>query len=773
MIGYNLVIVYACALRLMKGFRIMRLHKILRWLLLLCFMPVLAVASTLNTQCLMLGSHPSLIIKFKGISSQAAPTLKSDLLSGLISDKAKFTIAKPLLGGSYVVYFTPSKSMQSDQIKPGCYSPQLINSLIEELKAKGNIEYADPNILMSVMEKKSHTRTPIIDPVQWDLLNPPGGMNLQLVFDTGFLGNSTVTTAVLDTGILNNASLNPNVLSGVTFSNGHSGQGATPSCNSNCEGYDHGTHVAGTVASTGNGAYGQSIYGVAPITKILPVNVFTIFTTTQDCGGTAPCLLSATSDQINALNWLAGDKVTGLPTAPPIAMVNMSLGGVSSCSTAMQTAINRLYTKNIAFSIAAGNNNVDAKTFTPANCKNVMAVAAVGPAGYGAFYSNYGTTVSYAAPGGDNTNGIADQIYSTIEDGYDYKQGTSMAAPHAAGLGALMYSIDPTITPSTVLSIMKSTANPFPTGGPGYACTIGRPCGAGIIDAYAAVNATYAQAPQIVWPSSPITFTENSATKATITWKAAVWQPTRTTTILYTVNLDGSDVPSCTLQTTRSCVLTGLLPDSSHVVYITATDAKQFITPVPTAPLNFQMILIPPTLTTAVRNPLVYRQVFVNYSSLGGPTPNHYQLNGAPAGVTLTLDTAHQRFIMDNVVTLAQIDNVSISSIYNPGPVIRTSNTVTIPGVTPTPPVLSFAVRNPLQLTEVFVYYTAVGGPPPDQYVVYNVPAGTTIMLDTSQQRFILDNITSPKQIDEVVIAGMYGSVVSESNAVTIPSILN
>lgn len=751
----------------------MRLHRILPWLMLLCLMPVFALAGTINTQCLMLGSKPSLIIKFKGVSSQSAPTLKSDLLSGLISDKAKFTIAKPLLGGSYVVYFTPSKSMQSEQIKPGCYSPQLINSIIEDLKAKGNIEYADPNILMNVMEKKSRARTPIIDPVQWDLLNPPGGMNLQLVFDTGFLGNSTVTTAVLDTGILDNASLNPNVLSGVTFSNGHSGVGATPSCNNICSGYDHGTHVAGSVASTGNGSYGQSIYGVAPATKILPINVFSIRTESGDCNGAPPCLRTTSADIIAALNWLAGSNVTGLPAAQPVAVVNMSISGFSSCATDLQTAINRLYAKNVAFSVAAGNENDDAKFYTPANCKNVMVVAATGPAGYGAYYSNYGTIVSYAAPGGDGTNGVTDKIYSTIEGGYGYNQGTSMAAPHAAGLGALMYSIDPTITPSKVLSIMKATANAFPTGGPGFACTIGRPCGAGIIDANAAVNATYAQAPQIVWPASPITFTENTATKATITWKAAVWQPARTTTILYTLNLDGSDVASCTLQTTRSCVLTGLLPDSSHVVYVKATDSKQFIPPVSTAPFNFQMVLIAPTLTNAVRNPLVYRQVFINYSSLGGPTPNSYQLNGAPSGVTLTLDAAHQRFIVDNVVTLAQIDGVSISSIYNPGPVIRTSNTVSIPGVTPVAPVLNFAVRNPLQLTEVFVYYTSVGGPPPDQYVVYNVPEGATILLDTSQQRFILDNITSPKQIDAVVIAGVYGSVITESNAVTIPSILN
>lgn len=751
----------------------MRFHGLLRWLLLV-LMPVVVFAGEINPPCLKLGSHPSLIIKFKGISSQASAQLKPDLLSGLISDRAKFTSAKPLLGGSYVVYFTPSKSLQSDQIKPGCYSPQSINAIIEELKSRGNIDYADPNILMSVMEVKTHSRarTPVIDPIQWDLLNSPGGMNVQLVFDMGFLGNATVTTAVLDTGILDNLSLNPNVLSGVTFSNGHAGQGAVPSCNSNCDGYDHGTHVAGTVASTGNGAYGQSIYGVAPATKILPVNVFTIFTTTGDCDGAPPCLLSIKSDQINALNWLAGDKVTGLPSAPPISMINMSLGGLGKCSTAEQTAIDRLNSKNVTFAIAAGNNNADAKSYSPANCKNIMPVASVGPTGYGAYYSNYGTIVSYAAPGGDNTVSSADEIYSTIEGAYGYKQGTSMAAPHAAGLGALMYSIDPTLTPAKVLSIMQSTATPFPSGGPGYSCTIGRPCGAGILNAYAAVLATYAQAPQIIWPASPITFTKNSATKATITWQPATWQPSRSNSILYSLNLDGSYVPNCTAMTARSCVLTGLVPDSAHTVYVDATDSKQIITPVPSTPFTFQMTLIPPTLTTVVRNPLVYREVFINYSSLGGPTPNSYQLNGAPAGVTMSLDSAHQRFVLENVVTLNQIDNVSISSVY-PGPVLKTSNTVSIPGVTASGPVLTSAVRNPLQLTQVFVYYSSAGGPPPDRYVVYGVPAGATVTLDTSQQRFILDNITSPKQIVNVSIAGLYGNVIAESNAVTIPSILD
>src|SRR5262249_55880305 len=143
-----------------------------------------------------------------------------------------------------------------------------------------------------------------------------------------------------------------------------------PSCDSSCRAHFHGTHVAGIVSASGVLAYGESIYGVAPTSKILPVNVFTKFTNPLDCGGVAktPCLRNATADLINALNWLNGQNFAGLPNAPYVTTVNVSLEATGVCVVPLQEVMNQLFTKNISIAVAAGNGNTNAANVTPANC---------------------------------------------------------------------------------------------------------------------------------------------------------------------------------------------------------------------------------------------------------------------------------------------------------------------------------------------------------------------------------------------------------------------
>lgn len=133
--------------------------------------------------------------------------------------------------------------------------------------------------------------------------------------------------------------------------------------------------------------------------------------------------------------------------------------------------------------VAAGNSNTNVSSSVPANCPNVIAVAATTSAGARASFSNYGTGIDISAPG--------QSILSTLNTGtttpgsatYASYNGTSMAAPHVAGVVALMQSVAPSpLSPAQVESIIKSTARPLPG-----ACSGG--CGAGIIDANAAVAA--------------------------------------------------------------------------------------------------------------------------------------------------------------------------------------------------------------------------------------------------------------------------------------------
>jgi serine protease len=138
--------------------------------------------------------------------------------------------------------------------------------------------------------------------------------------------------------------------------------------------------------------------------------------------------------------------------------------------------------------VAAGNSNINAANASPANCAGVIAVAAVGRSGGKASYSNYGANVDIAAPGGDSGAGILSTMNAGTStpagDTYAYYMGTSMATPHVAGVAALMLAKNPNLTPDEVEAKLKATARAFPAACSG--------CGAGIVDAAAAVNAVTA-----------------------------------------------------------------------------------------------------------------------------------------------------------------------------------------------------------------------------------------------------------------------------------------
>jgi serine protease len=154
----------------------------------------------------------------------------------------------------------------------------------------------------------------------------------------------------------------------------------------------------------------------------------------------------------------------------------------------MQDAIDQARDAGATVVVAAGNSNADAVDFTPASCNGVVTVAATDRNGAKAPYSNFGSVVDVAAPGGDATVSSADAILSTLNDGatgpgndiYAFYQGTSMATPHVTGLGALLYSVNPNLTPDEVEYLITSSARAFPG-----TCT---DCGSGIIDAGAAVQ---------------------------------------------------------------------------------------------------------------------------------------------------------------------------------------------------------------------------------------------------------------------------------------------
>jgi serine protease len=334
----------------------------------------------------------------------------------------------------------------------------------------------------------------------WHLHYIPGaseGINAALAWDL-FTGSYSVVVAVIDTGILQHNDIANRLVPGYDFISdpwmANDGNGRDPDPTdagdwvlaNQCPGGNlarnsswHGLHVAGTIGATANNGIG--ITGVDWQARILPIRVL------GRCGG-------YTSDIVDGMLWSAGFNVPGVPAnANPANVLNLSLGGSGLCSATQQNAINAIVNAGSVIVVAAGNENQNVANVNPANCNNVIAVAATNRTGSRAFYSNNGNLVKISAPGGEtgvNGNGVL----STLDSGattannshsYDFYQGTSMAAPHVAGVAALIMGRRPGYTPAQALSLLQSSARPFPAGS---SCNTSI-CGAGIVDARRALEA--------------------------------------------------------------------------------------------------------------------------------------------------------------------------------------------------------------------------------------------------------------------------------------------
>jgi len=397
--------------------------------------------------------------------------------------------------GSEIVYRLPP-AMLSTLTKKDAGDRTL--AAVKSLRARPDVEYAQPNYIFQI------TATPNDSgyPKQWHYFDngsganqAPGGINLPTAWETN-KGSAAVVVAVIDTGILPNhedISGSPNLVNGYdmisdpAIGNDGDGRDATATDPGDAiaanECYPgspaqpnswHGTHVAGTI---GVGKTNNSL-GVAGINwnvKVQPVRVL------GKCGGTMV-------DINDAIRWAAGLPVPGVPNNPtPAKVINMSLGGGAPCSAspATQAAINDAVAKGTTVVVAAGNESSDAAGFIPASCNGVITVAASDRRGYLATrYSNFGARVDIMAPGGDvrqdsDNDGNPDGVLSMVDGGYAYYNGTSMAAPHTAGVAALLLAEDSSRTPDQVRSLLKARAMTR------TATQCPKPCGAGLLNAAA------------------------------------------------------------------------------------------------------------------------------------------------------------------------------------------------------------------------------------------------------------------------------------------------
>ncbi|MFA0922076.1 S8 family peptidase [Xanthomonas fragariae] len=324
---------------------------------------------------------------------------------------------------------------------------------------------------------------------QWALGATAAGINVRPAWDKAT--GKGVVVAVIDTGVTVHPELSTNVLPGYDFISDTfiardgtardsdaadvGDSAAANECGSGASASNsswHGTHVAGIVAAAANNGAGTA--GVAFNAKLLPIRVL------GRCGGYL-------SDIADAILWASGGTVSGVPANPtPAKVINLSLGGIGTCSTTLSNAIASAVSRGTSVVVAAGNSNVDVANSVPANCPNVIAVAATTSAGAKASFSNFGKGVDIAAPGQSILATLNSGTGAAANANYSVYSGTSMAAPHVAGVIALMQSV--ALNPlgaASVESVLKSSARQLPV-----ACTQG--CGAGLLNADGAMAAVIA-----------------------------------------------------------------------------------------------------------------------------------------------------------------------------------------------------------------------------------------------------------------------------------------
>jgi thermitase len=337
----------------------------------------------------------------------------------------------------------------------------LSDKAMQTLANNPEIEYIEPNYIISLHSKKVGTPTDAMFAKQWGLANTgkngggifsPGvageDINVTKAWDItkGAIGSNTIKIAVIDTGVdythpdlksqidVNTAELNgrPGVdddgngyiddIYGYDFAN----KDGDP-----MDGHGHGTHCAGVIGASHNSV---GIAGVMSNVLIVPVKFLT------DAGS------GETIDAISAIDYAIKRGVN--------VMSNSWGGGDKEQS--LLDAITAAETAGITFVAAAGNDssNNDSRASYPANYEvsNVISVGSYTAGGAKSSFSNYGLkTVHVTAPGSS--------IISTYKNGgYASLSGTSMATPHIAGVVGLLLSKAPKLTPAQIRERLVNTS---------------------------------------------------------------------------------------------------------------------------------------------------------------------------------------------------------------------------------------------------------------------------------------------------------------------------
>lgn len=485
-----------------------------------------------------------LIVKLKPSAREGA------LLSSVEQDARRQRLARLASSAGYTST-TPWRNIggRTAVLKtPSGLNPRASREVLARLVATGEVEWVEPN----VRQKLLASSTPPNDPYyvmggeegQWWLKRPTGSNtdskatrqrgvpNILAAWATTPVVNpsSGVVIAVLDTGHTPHPDIDESRIlpgydfvsetlfdgdgqpgrdsdprdpgDGVSFSEAQSREFKQLSCPEDVSSW-HGLAITAILAANTNN--GKGVAGISPSARVLPVRV------AGKCG-------AELDDIVDAMRWAAGLRAVGGVLNPnPAKIINISFGGDQLCGPTYQEAIDELKAAGVVVVAAGGNEHSNVSR--PANCKNVVAVAALNREGFKASYSNFGPQVTVSTVGGDpayagggrwdtplsdkglltaydDTPGSRDVNVPTQEK-YFYVSGSSFAAPVVAGVISLMLDVNPGLTPDQIRDGLKLSARPHVTSDRIGACSSANPgrcictkatCGEGILDAAEAVR---------------------------------------------------------------------------------------------------------------------------------------------------------------------------------------------------------------------------------------------------------------------------------------------
>ena len=367
-----------------------------------------------------------------------------------------------------------------------------VSSMVDSYKEDSNVEYAEPDYIYKPTD--TATNDPLFS-TQWALAK----IKAPLAWDTT-TGSSNVVVAVVDTGtdythqdlaanIWNNPGETGMTQVGDKCWTGTPQDKSTNNCDDDndglvddwrgwnyaegnndpmdkgYQGLFHGTHVSGIIAGVGNNGIGIS--GVTWNSKIMPLRICNDSGCSSYSGGLA---IRYAVDH--------GAKV-----------INDSWGGATSYDSFLKDSMDYAHDHGALIVNAAGNESSDVYGTVPANIASAMAVSATDSSDNFAGFSNWGAKIDVSAPGVD-----VNSTYPT--NSYQSFSGTSMAAPHVAGLAALILAHNPALSVEELRQVIKTSADDLGDAG------VDKYFGAGRIDAYNAMMATTPLTAYISYPNS-------------------------------------------------------------------------------------------------------------------------------------------------------------------------------------------------------------------------------------------------------------------------------